>query len=156
MNELLMKKTLELSLENEKNNFQDGGPFGALIADTNGNIIATGKNEVLKEKDPTMHAEVCAIRNACKKLNTHDLTGYILYTSCYPCPMCMSAAIWSNIKTIYYGNTQKDADKIGFRDDVIYKFLEGKENLLDLIQINREITIEGFEIFEKNNKKEMY
>ena len=75
----------------------EGGPFGAVVVDKKGNIIATGNNQVLKNNDPTAHAEVMAIRNACAKLNTYDLSEYILYTSCEPCPMCLSAIIWSNI-----------------------------------------------------------
>ena len=79
----------------------DGGPFGAVITSSDGEIIATGNNKVLCLNDPTAHAEIVAIRNACEKLGTYDLSGYILYTSCEPCPMCLSAIIWANIDKVY-------------------------------------------------------
>ena len=96
-----MKIAKEASEKGAKSN--EGGPFGAVITDKEGNIISVGNNKVLLNNDPTAHAEVVAIREACKKLNTYDLSGMILYTSCEPCPMCLSAIIWSNIKEIYYG-----------------------------------------------------
>lgn len=99
----------------------NGGPFGAVVM-KDGKIIGVGNNRVLKNNDPTAHAEVMAIRDACKNLNTYDLSDCIMVTSCYPCPMCLSAIIWSNIKQVYYGNTKEDAADIGFRDDFIYKF----------------------------------
>ena len=130
----------------------EGGPFGAVIVDKQGNIISEGNNKVIKENDPTAHAEITAIRNACKKLNTYDLSDYILYTSCEPCPMCLSAIIWANIKKVYYGCTKDDAGKIGFRDDKIYDFLKGKNNdMLDLEQIDREECIKVFEEYKNSN-----
>ena len=94
---------------------------------------------VLKNNDPTAHAEVTAIRKACEKLGTYDLSNYILYTSCEPCPMCLSAIIWANIKEVYYACTKTDAGEIGFRDDIIYNYLEGKnKSLINLKQIDRE------------------
>ena len=118
-----MNKYMEIAKQVANNGFNnnEGGPFGAVITDKDGNIIATGNNQVLKNNDPTAHAEVMAIRNACAKLNTYDLSSYILYTSCEPCPMCLSAIIWANIKDIYYACTRTDAAEIGFRDDLIYK-----------------------------------
>lgn len=131
----------------------EGGPFGAVITDKNGNIIAKGNNQVLKNNDPTAHAEVVAIRNACKKLNTYDLSNYILYTSCEPCPMCLSAIIWSNIKEIYYACTKNDAAEIGFRDDMIYEYLKGNnKDLISLKQIDRDECIELFEEYKKQGK----
>ena len=109
--DILMKKANENAIEGIKN--KEGGPFGAVIVDKEGNIIANGNNKVIKNNDPTAHAEIIAIREACKKLNTYDLKDYILYTLCEPCPMCLSATIWANIKTIYYGCTRKDAEEIG-------------------------------------------
>jgi tRNA(Arg) A34 adenosine deaminase TadA len=97
-----------------------GGPFGCVITDKDGNEIATGHNMVTLTNDPTAHAEVVTIREACKKLNTFDLSGYKLFTSCEPCPMCLSAIYWSRIKVVYYGNNRKDAKNIGFDDDFIY------------------------------------
>ncbi len=131
----------------------EGGPFGAVITDKNGNIIAQGNNMVLANNDPTAHAEVTVIREACKKLGTYDLSGYILYTSCEPCPMCLSAIIWANIKTVYYGCTREDAGNIGFRDDAIYEYLEGKKkDLLELKQLDRDDCIALFEEYKKDGK----
>ena len=112
--------------------------------------MANGNNRVLNEKDPTAHAEIVAIREACKNLNTYDLSDCVLYTSCEPCPMCLSAIIWANIKTVYYGCTKDDAWKIGFRDDVIYDFIKGKNvDMLDLKQIDRDECIKVFEEYNK-------
>ncbi len=101
-----------------------GGPFGAAIVDPDGNIYVAS-NTVLGSNDPTAHAEVNAIRKACREKGTFDLSGCILYTTCYPCPMCMGAAIWSNLKEIWYGASPEDAASIGFRDDYIYDFIRG-------------------------------
>lgn len=113
----------------------DGGPFGAVIVDQYGNIISRGHNMVLKSHDPTNHAEVVAIREACLKIQSHDLTGYTIYSSCEPCPMCLSAIIWSNISTVYYGATRWDAAKAGFRDDAIYNYLNGENSILEKKEI---------------------
>ncbi|MBO5398511.1 MAG: nucleoside deaminase [Clostridia bacterium] len=158
MNEY-MKVAKELANDNLKTNA--GGPFGACIV-KNGNIIGKGSNNVLKTNDPTAHAEVTAIREACKNINSYNLSGCELYTSCYPCPMCLSAIIWSNIKTVYYGNTKKDAAEIGFRDDYIYDFIENLNNgnqndeILKLNQIDRDETIEEFEKFKNKEDKIIY
>lgn len=134
-------------------NNNEGGPFGAVITDKLGNIISCGNNRVIIDNDPTAHAEINAIRNACKKLNTYDLTGYILYTSCEPCPMCLSAIIWSNIKVVYYGSTRKDAAEIGFRDDAIYDYLYGKNNELVILKNIKEPSCSDIiEEYKKNNK----
>ena len=113
-----------------------GGPFGAAIIDPEGNVYVAS-NTVLGSSDPTAHAEVNAIRSACKAKGTHDLSGCILYTTCYPCPMCLGAIIWANIKTIYYGASPDDAASIGFRDDYIYKFIEDKCKDQSVLKINR-------------------
>ena len=150
MNEY-MKLAKDMAENGMSNN--EGGPFGAIIIDKEGNIIAKGNNQVLKNNDPTAHAEVVAIRNACKKLNTYDLSNYILYTSCEPCPMCLSAIIWSNIKEIYYACTKNDAAEIGFRDDMIYEYLKGNnKDLISLKQIDRDECIELFEQYKKQGK----
>ena len=146
-----MKLAKDMAENGMSNN--EGGPFGAIITDKEGNIIAKGNNQVLKNNDPTAHAEVVAIRNACKKLNTYDLSNYILYTSCEPCPMCLSAIIWSNIKEIYYACTKNDASEIGFRDDMIYEYLKGNnKDLINLKQIDRDECIELFEQYKKQGK----
>ena len=130
----------------------EGGPFGAIIVDKEGNIISNGNNKVIKNTDPTAHAEIIAIREACKKLKTYDLSEYILYTSCEPCPMCLSAIIWANIKQVYYGCTKKDAGEIGFRDDMIYEYLKGKnKDLIKLEELDREDCLEVFKKYKKEN-----
>ena len=137
-----------------------GGPFGACIV-KDGKIIGKGSNHVLANNDPTAHAEVMAIRDACKNINSYDLTGCTLYTSCYPCPMCLSAIIWSNIKTVYYGNTKEDAASIGFRDDFIYNYISKLMNnevddTLSLNSMDRDETIKAFEMFNNDSNKTIY
>ena len=149
-----MNKFMKIANENAENGIdnKEGGPFGAVIVDKEGNIISNGNNKVLKNNDPTAHAEIVAIREACKKLNTYDLKDYILYTSCEPCPMCLSAAIWANIKTIYYGCTKEDANNIGFRDDIIYNYLNGEnKDLVKLENIDRKECLKTFEKYSKEN-----
>src|SRR5574344_919865 len=114
-----MREAIRLSIENVKNG---GGPFGAIIV-KGGKIVATGVNRVTANNDPTAHAEVSAIRAACNKLNTFDLSGCDIYTSCEPCPMCLGAIYWAHLDTIYYGNNKNDAEDIGFGDAFIYKEL---------------------------------
>ena len=132
-----------------------GGPFGAVIV-KDGKIVGKGSNCVLENNDPTAHAEIIAIREASKTLNTYDLSGCELYTSCYPCPMCLSAIIWANIKKVYYGNTKEDAARIGFRDDMIYDYIKNNGNLLDLENIDREETIKTFEEYNSKEDKTIY
>lgn len=116
-NERFMKMAISLSEQNVKNSL--GGPFGAVIV-KDGKLVAKSANTVTTTNDPTAHAEVSAIRKACRKLKTYDLSGCIIYTSCEPCPMCLGAIYWSRIKLIYYANTRKDAADIGFDDQFIY------------------------------------
>ena len=118
--EEFMRKAIELSVNSVK---KGGGPFGAVIV-RNGEIIAEASNNVTVDNDPTAHAEVSAIRNACRKLGTFDLTGCEIYTSCEPCPMCLGAIYWAHLDKIYYANDRKDAAAIGFDDDFIYKEIE--------------------------------
>ena len=114
--EELMRKAIQLSDENVANG---GGPFGAVIV-KDGEVIATGVNRVTANNDPTAHAEVSAIRSACRRLGTFDLRGCEIYTSCEPCPMCLGAIYWARIGKIYYGNNKSDAKEIGFDDSFIY------------------------------------
>lgn len=149
-----MNKFMQIAKENADTGIlkNEGDPFGAVIVDENNNIISNGNNQVLNQKDPTAHAEIVAIREACKKLNTYDLSNCILYTSCEPCPMCLSAIIWANIKKVYYGCTKHDADKIGFRDDIIYQYLKGeKTDLIDLQEMDREECLKTFEEYQKKS-----
>ena len=155
MNEF-MKIAKDLSEENLSTNA--GGPFGACIV-KDGKIIGKGNNHVLKNNDPTAHAEIEAIRDACKNINSYDLSNCELYTSCYPCPMCLSAIIWSNIKKVYYGNTKEDAENIGFRDNFIYDFIKSNcsdKTILDLESMDREETIKVFEEYMNKEDKEIY
>ncbi len=158
MNEY-MDVAIDLSDDNFDKNY--GGPFGACIV-KDGKIIGKGINRVIKNCDPTAHAEIVAIRNACKNLGTHDLTGCELYTSCYPCPMCLSAIIWANIKKVYYGNTKEDAADIGFRDDFIYNYLDKlsddkmDKKVLNLKSMNREEAIKVFDEYKAQKDKIEY
>lgn len=158
MNEY-MKIAKDLADDNLKTNV--GGPFGACVVKDD-KIIGKGSNHVISNNDPTAHAEITAIREACKKINSYDLSGCELYTSCYPCPMCLSAIIWANIKKVYYGNTREDAKMIGFRDDDIYNYIKRNEEsskaneLIELKNIDREETIKSFEDFMKKEDKKMY
>ncbi|MQS75462.1 nucleoside deaminase [Companilactobacillus halodurans] len=154
------KKFMRLAANEAQKNVgtQIGGPFGTVIV-KDGTIVAQGKNSVLSNDDPTAHGEIQTIRKACKKLKTHDLSGCELYTNAYPCPMCLGAIIWSNIKTCYYGNTPEDADKIGFRDDVMYKFLDSgstDKSTLNLEQHDRDLTIKAFQDFKENESSTVY
>lgn len=154
-----MKIAKELANDNLKTNA--GGPFGACVV-KDGEIIGKGSNNVLKNNDPTAHAEVMAIRDACKNIGSYDLSGCKIYTSCYPCPMCLSAIIWANIKTVYYGNTKEDAANIGFRDDYIYEYLSKLSadvqvgQVLELKCIDRDETIEEFNKFSEKKDKIIY
>lgn len=121
--EELMREAIKLS---EQNIINGGGPFGAVIATKNGEIVAIGVNKVTSDCDPTAHAEVNAIRAAAARLNTFNLSGYEIYTSCEPCPMCLGAIYWARIDKIYYGNNKTDAKNIGFDDSFIYDELDLK------------------------------
>ena len=127
-----------------------GGPFGTVIV-KNGEVVAKGHNHVLKNNDPTCHGEIDAIRKACKKLKTFDLTGCELYTTGEPCPMCLCACLWANIEVVYYGCTIKDNERIGFRDDKFDKLLGERKNLKNyLVNIDREECLKLFEEYSKS------
>lgn len=158
-----MNEFMELAIDLSDDNFDKnyGGPFGACIV-KDGKIIGKGINKVIKNNDPTAHAEIVAIRDACKNIKSYDLSGCEIYTSCYPCPMCLSAIIWSNIKKVYYANTKEDAADIGFRDDFIYEYIEKLSNdvqdkkVLNLKSMNREEAIKVFERYEEDKNKITY
>ena len=149
-----MKRAIELSIQNIKNN---GGPFGCIIVKEN-KIIAEGVNRVTFNNDPTAHAEIIAIRNACKKLNTFNLEKCELYTSCEPCPMCLSAIYWSHIDKIYYGNSRLDASKIGFDDDFIYNELNKdlSSRKIQMKQISQKEAKKAFLDWDKKVDKVEY
>lgn len=150
-----MNKAIEKSSYGMNNNY--GGPFGAVIV-KDGEIVAEAFNRVTSSNDPTAHAEVTAIREACKKLNTFDLSGCELYTSCEPCPMCLAAIYWARIKKIYYANTKEDAADIDFDDDFIYKeFAKNKnERSIPMEQIGRDKAIEVFKNWTKKQDRVEY
>ena len=132
-----------------------GGPFGAAVIDQYGKIISVTSNSVLKDNDPTAHAEMNAIRQAGKKLGTHDLTGCTLVTTAYPCPMCLAASIWANIKHIVYGCRPSDAHSIGFRDEFIYRFMRDKhpdKHILTLDEKHRDECLLLFKEYKEKQK----
>lgn len=135
----------------------DGGPFGAVIV-KDGEIIATGHNLVLSTNDPTAHAEVVAIRRAAKKLETFDLSGCEIYSTCEPCPMCFAAIHWAKMKILYYGCDQSDAARIGFDDKFIYDVIKGtaKTQQVAVTQAARDECLELFNAWEKKEDKKSY
>jgi len=149
-----MLRAIELSINSVNT---AGGPFGCVIVKEN-KIIAEGSNKVTSSNDPTAHAEVVAIREACKKLNTFDLSGYELYSNCEPCPMCLSAIYWSHIDKVYYANTRDDAHNIDFLDPIIYSELKknNKDRKIPMVQIMREEGLKAFEIWDKKTDKTKY
>ena len=149
-----MKKAIELSIESVN---KGGGPFGCVIVKDN-KIISEGVNGVTLNNDPTAHAEIVAIRNACKKLNTFVLSGCELYSSCEPCPMCLSAIYWSHIERVYYGNSRQDAAKIEFDDKLIYDELNKSihDRKIPLKQILKYEAIKAFDLWTKTENKTKY
>ncbi len=149
-----MRRAVELSIENVHSG---GGPFGAVIV-RDGEIIAEGVNRVTANNDPTAHAEVTAIRAACAKLGTFQLDGCVVYTSCEPCPMCLSAIYWAGISKIYYGNTKKDADDINFGDDFIYEEIAKPYSArrIPMMQFLREEALAAFRAWEEKPDKIEY
>ncbi|MDR0930761.1 MAG: nucleoside deaminase [Clostridiales bacterium] len=146
-----MDLAIEKAEENAADGFKKGGPFGVVIVKDN-KVIAACHNSVISDCDATAHAEINAIREAGAVLGTHDLTGCELWTSCMPCPMCLSAIIWANIKVVHYANTSEDADKIGFRDKAIYEFFAGKSAPLELIREETPAAIKTFEKFMEHGE----
>jgi len=134
------------------------GPFGCIITDSNYTILAEGHNRVTELNDPTAHAEIITIRNACQNLNTFDLSNCILFTSCEPCPMCLSAIYWSRITNVYYSNTRNDAKKIGFDDEFIYDELQKpiEERKVKLTQLDGNNSLDSFNIWTTQKDKIFY
>ena len=152
--EKFMQQAIDLSIENVANG---GGPFGAVIV-KDGKVIATGTNRVTANCDPTAHAEVSAIRNACSKLQDFKLTGCAVYSSCEPCPMCLSALYWAGVEKIFYGNTKEDAKAINFDDSFIYDqiALDYSERSIPCINFMRDKALEGFKAWEEKEDKTPY
>lgn len=149
-----MDEAVRLSIENID---RGGGPFGAVIV-RDGEIISRGANSVTIDNDPTAHAEVSAIRNACKSLHTFQLLDCIVYSSCEPCPMCLSALYWAGVKKIFYGNTKEDAESIDFSDKFIYEEIDRKPQQRHVPGIHVENTgaIRAFEKWEAKADKVKY
>ena len=149
-----MKRAIELSIESVNNN---GGPFSSVII-KEGKIIAEGSNKVTLTNDPTAHGEIVAIRQACKKLNDFNLMGCELYSTCEPCPMCLSAIYWAHIDKIYYANTRNDAQKIDFDDSLIYSELltNVKKRKIPMVPMMRDEALKVFELWDKKTDKIKY
>ncbi len=154
MNKEFMQRAIDLSIRNVADG---GGPFGAVIV-KDGEVVAEGVNRVTASCDPTAHAEVSAIREACRRQGTFKLDGCEIYTSCEPCPMCLSAIYWAGISRIYYANTKRDADKIGFGDNFIYDEIARpyNERAIPTSQMMREEAQEAFRAWEEKEDKVEY
>ena len=149
-----MMRAIELSIKSVNNGT---GPFGAVIVKNN-KIISDGFNTVTLSNDPTSHAEIVAIRSACKALNNFNLKDCDLYTTCEPCPMCLSAIYWARVNKVYYANTRSDAQKIDFSDALIYEELNKtiKERKIPMHQIMRDEALKAFELWDKKEDKIKY
>ena len=152
--ERMMLKAIRLSVKNIESG---GGPFGAVIV-KDGKEVASGANQVTKKKDPTAHAEVTAIRKAAKKLNDFNLSGCEIYTSCEPCPMCLSAIYWARIDKVYYANTKADAKAVGFDDSFIYEQLDlpEKKRSIPVVKMLRDEAIKAFQVWQETEDKTEY
>src|SRR6201989_2378679 len=153
--EKFMRMAIRLSEHNIQNGL--GGPFGAVVV-KDGEVIAESANTVVPENDPTAHAEVSAIRLACKALGTYDLSGCEIYTSCEPCPMCLGAIYWARIDKIYYANTKADAAQISFDDKFIYDEIDlpMEKRKLPHQQLLRDEALGAFRLWEENEGKTAY
>ena len=149
-----MKRAIELSIEGVS---KGGGPFGCVIVKDE-KIVSEGSNKVTLTNDPTAHGEIVAIREACKKINNFNLNGCELYSSCEPCPMCLSAIYWARIDKIYYANTREDAQKIDFDDSLIYSEFKKKidKRKIPMIQMMRDEALKAFELWDKKADKVKY
>ena len=154
MNNKFMKRAIELSIKSVNSGT---GPFGAVIVKNN-QIVSEGFNTVTLSNDPTSHAEIVAIRIACKELSKFSLEDCDLYTTCEPCPMCLSAIYWARINKIYYANTRNDAKKIDFSDAMIYEELNKTitDRKIPMHQMMREEAIKAFELWDKKTDKVKY
>lgn len=156
MEKQIMSDACTLSFENAKN--KNGGPFGAIIINTTtGEVLSEAVNTVTKENDPTCHAEMNAIRLATKKLHTYNLSGFTLYTSCEPCPMCFGAIYWSHLDKVFYANTRKQASDIGFDDGLIYDDIvkNNHERVIPFQHVSCDGDLDAFQYWEKNAVHDM-
>ena len=150
-----MAEAIRLATENVS--LRNGGPFGAVVV-KNGEVVGRGYNQVTANNDPTAHAEVMAIRDACQTLQTFQLDGCVVYTSCEPCPMCLGAIYWARPEKLYYGCTKDDAAAIAFDDAFIYEELNVRlhERKIPMLPLSREAALKAFELWENNTKKITY
>jgi guanine deaminase len=150
-----MARAIRLSIDNVLS--ARGGPFGAVVV-KDGKIVAESANQVTRMNDPTAHAEVLAIREACRKLNAFDLEGCEIYTSCEPCPMCMGAIYWARLARVYYAGVAADAAQAGFDDSMIYHELaqSPKQRKIPMIQIMRDQGLEAFRVWKSSSRKIEY
>ena len=154
MKNKFMTRAIELSIESVNSG---GGPFGSIIV-KNDKVIAEGSNKVTLNNDPTAHGEIVAIRKACKSLNNINLSGCELYSTCEPCPMCLSAIYWARVEKVYYANTRDDAQKIDFDDSLIYSELlkNVKKRKIPMVQMMRAEALKAFELWDKKTDKIKY
>ncbi len=154
MKNKFMTRAIELSRESVNSG---GGPFGSIIT-KNDKVIAEGSNKVTLNNDPTAHGEIVAIRKACKSLNNFNLSGCELYSTCEPCPMCLSAIYWAHIDKVYYANTRNDAQKIDFDDSLIYSELltNVKKRKIQMVPMMRDEALKVFELWDKKTDKIKY
>jgi guanine deaminase len=150
-----MARAIQLSIDNVVSG--RGGPFGAVIV-RNGDIVAEGVNRVTADRDPTAHAEIVAIRQACGKLRAFQLTDLEIYTSCEPCPMCLGAIYWARLARVYFGNLASDASKIGFDDSFIYREMAQvfDQRSIPMIPLMREQALAAFRAWEAKPNKISY
>ena len=155
MDSSFMARAIQLSIENVHSG--RGGPFGAVVV-KNGVIIGEAANQVTSTNDPTAHAEVLAIREACRKLDAFDLEGCEIYTSCEPCPMCLGAIYWARLARVYFGNADADASRIGFDDSLIYReiALPHSQRTIPMIQMMREEASVAFRAWQNKPNKIEY
>lgn len=154
----ILESALNLAVEQARKTMNEniGGPFGAAVIAADGRIISVASNTVLRDHDPTAHAEINALRLAGAALGSHDLSGCILVATAFPCPMCYSAIIWANIKEVYFGAYAQDAAEIGFRDDNIYELLKDIAQHSDVVkfrEINRGVCLELFKEYQAMSKQ---
>lgn len=153
MTDRFMREALKEAREGIANG--EGGPFGAVVV-RDGVIVGRGHNRVLARRDPTCHGEMEAIRDACARLGTHDLSGCEIHTTAEPCPMCLGAILWANIGVVRYGCSRRDTAGIGFRDDAFYDHLAGRGNLLVMEEEDREACLELFREYAADASQRRY
>lgn len=155
MKEKFMREAIRLSIQMMRRG--QGGPFGAVVV-RNGKVVGRGSNQVTSANDPTAHAEIVAIREACKRLKTFQLDDCDLYTSCEPCPMCLSAIYWARLANVFYANTRKDAAKINFDDDFIYRevALPIRKRTLKMKQVLHDEALAAFTEWQQKTDRILY